>query len=563
MTTFRQVLERLGTGADKGRRGILFERLMQRYLRADGSYRKRFSNVWLWGDRGQPLQDEPNHAGHDYGVDLVAEERDGSGLCAIQCKFYGRDHKLDWKGLTKFLSETAYKGSPFTSTMLVYTGRELTEEQMKLVEKHHCTVVNYSELAKGHVDWGELEKGRAGRRKPHEEREHQRRAREDVVKGLCKADRGKLIMACGTGKTFVTLKVAEQMVGADGVALYLVPSISLMSQSMREWASHGSIEHRYIGVCSDTKTGRNDEDASLSELPIPVTTDPGKIGGELDKRAKDAMTVVFATYQSLAAVSEAQKIWKGVFDLVICDEAHKTTGAGVEDGQIGTGGKGGTGRSKAGPKSTVSYFHAVHDDRHIRTRKRLYVTATPKVYSRRTRTGVKEASDKYAKDFEVYSMDDEEKYGRDLHCLKFSDAISQSLLTDYKVVVLTVTEGEAASAIEEVRSRDPSMDSLNVNNTAKMIGCWKALRDPEAHSFVVGEGGGATNQKAASTPASAGDRVFSHHWRLATVQRRVPQNSRGGRRPLQGRRQLHGLARRRPAQRAGAQEPPRLARGEQ
>lgn len=283
----------------------------------------------------------------------------------------------------------------------------------------------------------------------------------------------------------------------------------------------GIFGHRYIGVCSDTKTGRDDEDASLSELPIPVTTDPDKIGGELDKRAEGAMTVVFATYQSLAAVSEAQKIWKGVFDLVICDEAHKTTGAGIEDGVIGAGGKGKAGRGESGPKSTVSYFHAVHDDRHIRTRKRLYTTATPKVYNRRSRAGVKEASDKFAKDFEVYSMDDEERYGRDLHCLKFSDAISQSLLTDYKVVVLTVTEGEAASAIEEVRSRDPSMSSLNVSNTAKMIGCWKALRDPEAHSFVVGEGGGATDQKAASTSASAGDRIFSHHWRLAAVQGRV------------------------------------------
>lgn len=487
LTTFRQVLENLGKGADSGRTGILFERLMQRYLQAEGIYRTEFSNVWLWGDRGQPLQDDPEHAGHDYGVDLVAEKRGGGGLCAIQCKFYGRNHRLDWKGLTKFLSETTYKGSPFTSLMLVYTGKQLTEKQMKLIEKHRCAFVSYSDLAKSHVNWGELEKGKSGQKDPHREREHQRLAREDVIEGLAVADRGKLIMACGTGKTFVTLKIAEQLVGTDGVVLYLVPSISLMSQSMREWASHRSLNHRYIGVCSDTKTGRNDEDASLSELPLPVTTDPDKISGQL-KLSTDAMTVVFSTYQSLASVSEAQKSWKGIFDLVICDEAHKTTGAGIDEGKIGSKGDR-TKTTKHGHKTTTSYFHAVHDDKYIRTRKRLYTTATPKVYNSHSKAAVEDASNKFNKDFIVYSMDDEKKYGKDLHTLKFSDAINQNLLTDYKVVVLTVTEAEAATAIEEVRSKSPNLSDLNVNNTAKMIGCWKALRDPEAHSFVVGEEG--------------------------------------------------------------------------
>ena len=519
--TFRQVLDKLGSGADKGRRGILFERIIQRYLQTDGTYSAQFSNVWLWSDRGQPLQDDPNHAGQDYGVDLVAEMHGGGGLCAIQCKFYGRDNKLDWKGLTKFLSAASYRGSPFTSLMLVYTGRELSENQMKQIEKHKCMFVGYSDLANSHVDWHRLEGGSNGRKDPHEERDHQKLARENVLKGLEVADRGKLIMACGTGKTFVTLRIAEQMVGKDGVVLYLVPSISLMSQSMREWASHRLLDHRYIGVCSDTRTGRDDEDASLSELPLPVTTDPHKISKQLDKREDDAMTVVFSTYQSLSAVSEAQKMWKGIFDLVICDEAHRTTGAGVENAHIGTAGKNEKRATIRTPKDTVSYFHAVHDDRHIHARKRLYTTATPKVYNRRSRKVVDEASKKFAKDFEVYSMDDEEKYGKDLHCLKFSDAINQNLLTDYKVVVLTVTEAEAAAAIEEVRSKSPIMVELNVSNTARMIGCWKALRDPEAHSFVVGEGGGATSQNAVPLSASESDRVFPHDQKFATIQRGV------------------------------------------
>ena len=488
MSTFRQVLERLGGGADRGRKGALFERLIQRYLRVEGVYAARFNNVWLWSDRSQPLQDNPDHTGQDYGVDLVAEEINGGGLCAIQCKFYGRDRKLDWKGLTKFLSAASYKKSPFTSLILVYTGGELTENQMKEIEKHECELVTYSDLAKSHVDWEKIEAGRESRKDPHKEMDHQRQARENVVRGLATSDRGKLIMACGTGKTFTTLRIAEEMVGKDGVVLYLVPSISLMSQAMREWASHRILDHRYIGVCSDTRTGRDDEDASLSELPLPVTTDPQKISKQLDKRTIDTMTVLFSTYQSLFAVSESQKEWKGVFDLVICDEAHRTTGASVEDGQFRSGRSNGK-KGERSPKDTVSYFHAIHDDKHIRARKRLYTTATPKVYNSRSKKAVKNASEKFAKDFEVYSMDDEEKYGKDLYCLKFSDAINQNLLTDYKVVVLTVTEAEAATAIEEARSSNPKMSELNVSNTARMIGCWKALRDPEAHSFVFNEGG--------------------------------------------------------------------------
>ena len=484
---FRQVLARLESSVERNRKGLLFERLMQRFFKTEDFYANRFTNVWLWNDRVQPLQDDPNHAGPDYGVDLVAQEKEGDGLCAIQCKFYGRNTSLGWGNLTKFLSVTNYDASPFVSTILVYTGKNLSEKQMDLVEKHNCHFIGYSTLAKSKVNWLQLERGKLSKKEKYSELGHQRQARRDVISGLACANRGKLVMACGTGKTFVTLKIAEQMLKKGGTVLYLVPSISLMSQSMREWASQRSISHRYIGVCSDTRTGSGDEDASLSELPMPVTTDPTKIKTKLTESEKEVMTVVFSTYQSLAAVSEAQKMWGGVFDLVICDEAHRTTGAGIEGSAMDS--KGGRGRrtlASAHPKDVTSYFHAIHDDNHIRAKKRLYTTATPKVYNHRVRAAVRSKSEKYTKDFEVYSMDDESKYGKNLHSLKFSDAITQGLLSDYKVVVLTVTEGEAAKAIERVHGEAPNLSELNINNTAKMIGCWRALRDPEAYSLIVG-----------------------------------------------------------------------------
>ena len=292
-------------------------------------------------------------------------------------------------------------------------------------------------------------------------------------------------MACGTGKTFVTLKIAEEMVGKGGTVLYLVPSISLLSQSMREWASQGLLDHRYVGVCSDVKAGRDSEDESFIQLPISVTTDPTKISNELVKNADDKMTVVFSTYQSLAAISASQKIWGREFDLVICDEAHRTTGAGVEEAsmKLDSGQK-----QKPGEiKETVSYFHAVHRNSHINAKKRLYTTATPKRYDLRVGSALKEATKKHDKEFTVYTMDDVNVYGEELHTLKFSDAINQELLTDYKVVVLTVHAGEAAYELERKHGKMPDVKDLNINSMAKLIGGWRALRDPEANSFIVGD----------------------------------------------------------------------------
>ena len=144
--------------------------------------------------------------------------------------------------------------------------------------------------------------------------------------------------------------------------LYLVPSISLFQQSMREWAEQRAVPHRYVGICSDTRAGRNDEDASLQELEIPVTTDPAAITEALRNAPPDAMTTVFCTYHSLGLVERAQDEGAPPFDLVLCDEAHRTTG--IER-----------------PGDKTSPFVLVHDAQRIRAAKRLYMTATPRLYT--------------------------------------------------------------------------------------------------------------------------------------------------------------------------------------
>ena len=189
-----------------------------------------------------------------------------------------------------------------------------------------------------------------------------------VCTGFETHDRGQLILPCGTGKTAVTLWIAERQVGLGGRVLYLVPSIALMAQTMREWSAQKRLTLRYMGICSDTRAGRTDEDASLLELDYPVTTDPDKIQRGLQVERPEALTAVFCTYQSLPLVAEAQAVGAPTFDLVICDEAHRTTG--VED----------TERNRKDNLQT-SPFRLVHDAARIRASKRLYTTATPRIYT--------------------------------------------------------------------------------------------------------------------------------------------------------------------------------------
>ena len=399
---FQQVLHHIrsiaGTEAEKGR---LFERLMKAYFEKDPLYRDRFSRVWLWTEWAATRHD---FDGADTGIDLVAEERDG-GNCAVQCKCYAPGTRISKADLDSFISASAR--DPFTARIVVDTGDEWGTNAVKTITglKPACSVLRFGDLLSRPFDWPDLVHGKpedlALRREPFRLRPHQKRALDDVLTGFSERDRGKLIMACGTGKTFTALRIAEEIAGNAGRVLYLVPSISLFQQSMREWAEQRELPHRYIGICSDTRAGRTDEDASILELEIPVTTDPGTIGKALRHAPSGAMTVVFSTYHSIGLVERAQAEGAPPFDLILCDEAHRTTG--VER-----------------PGDKTSPFVLVHDADRIRAGKRLYMTATPRLYTEGAKTRAATHS------VEVFSMDDPEAtYGPQFHRLPFSRAVEQ------------------------------------------------------------------------------------------------------------------------------------------
>ena len=456
MSHFQEALDRLRELAtdpfDQGRR---FERLIKTALQKHpGIYGDRFEEVWLWDEW-------PERDGPDRGIDLVARERDG-GHCAIQCKFFAPDRPVPKSAIDKFIA--ASDREVFTSRLIVNTGGVVRSNTLKTLEKLRtpCRVLELADLAAWPVDdWRDFieEPERLDfNRIRYSPYPYQREAVDAVAEGFRHHDRGQLILPCGTGKTAVTLWVAETLVGRGGRVLYLVPSISLMAQTMREWAWQKSVGHRYIGICSDTRAGRNDEDASLLELDLPVTTDPRHIAAGLQQTADEALTVVFCTYQSLELVAQAQENGAPDFDLVVADEAHRTTGADNP--------------ARPGKDAGTSPFQLVHNQKRVRADRRLYATATPRLY---TESAKKRAS---RQEMTIYSMDDEAVYGPEFHRMTFSDAVEGGWLTDYRVAILTLSATELEGPMTNLLAQE-RQSGLNLEDAALFLGCWDALADPE------------------------------------------------------------------------------------
>ena len=450
MASFGQVLEHLRSVArdDGTTKGKLFEKLIQSFLQTDELYRDRFRNVWLWNDypgrNGRP----------DFGIDIVAEEHGGS-LCAMQCKFYAKKTIVK-SDIDSFLE--AGSRSEFGSMMLFYTARGYGKNAEGALNGHDCKAFNFELLANSNVDWPDLAKGITDikPRPKYKLRSDQEKALSNVEAGFGKSDRGQMIMACGTGKTLISIKMAESMVGKGGLVLYAVPSISLMHQAIRHWSEQRGIPHGYIGVCSDPNVSYGERtDIPIAEMEIRVTTDPDRIAASL-KRDSEKMTVVFSTYQSMEKVAEAQKAVGEPFDLVLCDEAHRTTGVEHEDGN-------------------KSAFLAVHD---IDAKKQLYMTATSKIYPKSAKTRAERANAR------PYSMDDPATFGNEFYRLDFSDAIRKDLLSDYKVIVLGVDERYGGKALQELINTTSDAGDINLTDAARMLGLYRILGSPDVSNDV-------------------------------------------------------------------------------
>ncbi|GAA1936782.1 DEAD/DEAH box helicase [Brevibacterium antiquum] len=467
---FDEVFDRLYFSAtseyDKGSK---FEELLEAYLQTEPKYADQFSKVWRW-------QHWPGRAGRvDTGIDLVAEDRYTGELVAIQAKFYDPERKLQKGDIDSFFTELGKE--PFSRGMIVSStdgwsshAEAALADQTKEVQR-----IRLRDFAESTIDWSvfDLDRPHELSTKPGKQpRKYQREAIDAVIEGFSTHDRGKLIMACGTGKTFTALSLVEQYVPAGGSVLFLVPSIALLQQTLNEWTAQATTSLRPFAVCSDTSVGRRQtEDVSAHDLGFPATTDPSKLAARFNISTGDeSISVVFSTYQSIDVIHQAQQVGtqrgeaglpgmgafeKGLpeFDLIICDEAHRTTGISQ-------------------PGADDSAFVRVHNDEFIHAKKRLYMTATPRIYVEDSKT--KAAQDGVA----VYSMDDEDTYGPEFHHLGFGRAVELGHLSDYKVLILAVDEASVASSFQRLLSED---GDLNLDDVARIVGCWNGLSKRGVH----------------------------------------------------------------------------------
>jgi predicted helicase len=441
------------TARSEREKGNYFERLAVAFIKNDPGMAQEYEDAWLYSDWAK----QTGRDGRDTGIDVVAKLRGEDGCCAIQCKFYREGHRIQKADIDSFF--TASGKHPFTRRLIIDTtdapwsghaedaldGQQIETTRIGL-DRLELSPIDWAEfLLKDHLVVGEKKKPRP----------HQIEALEAVRDGFAAGDRGKLIMACGTGKTFTGLKIAESLVGAGKSVLFLVPSLSLMSQTIREWTIDSETPLRAFAVCSDVQVGKrrkNKDDMAeieVHDLDYPATTNAAKLAAKVAHAAPDRMTAVFATYQSIQVIAAAQA-HHGLaeFDLIICDEAHRTTGAKF-------------------PGEDESNFVRVHDQSYIKGAKRLYMTATPRVFGDGVKTKANEAS------VELCSMDDEALYGPNFFQRGFGWAVENGLLTDYKVIVLAVDEGMVSSSIQ---SRLASGDNeLKLDDATKIIGCYKAL----------------------------------------------------------------------------------------
>ncbi|MEH6796165.1 MAG: Helicase associated domain protein [Rhodococcus sp. (in: high G+C Gram-positive bacteria)] len=418
-------------------RGRQFERICKWYLENDAYYRQTVRNVWLW--------DHWEHRwGSDSGIDLVVEDNEGK-LWAVQAKAYASDRAVTKNDVDKFLSESSRKR--FHYRLLIATTDRIHHVARRTIDAQEKPVglIGLADLQTADIDWAESPDllHPIPPPQPALPRDHQTEAVDNVVDGFQNADRGQLVMACGTGKTLTSLFIKQELHAQR--ALVLLPSLSLLKQTMAVWRTNATEPFEALPVCSDETVTQDDAAlAYTSELCLPVQNDPAEIAEFLQRSGP---RVVFSTYQSSPQIAKAFALGQVPhFDLAIADESHRV----------------------AGDESTV--FATILDSNAIAARRRLFMTATPRYYTGRVLTAAR------GSEMEVASMDDATKFGEVFHRLSFGQAIRRGLLTDYKVAVVGVdnsTFREWATNGVLIRRQDQDTDARTL---ASQIGLAKAMR---------------------------------------------------------------------------------------
>lgn len=473
-------------------KGERFEMLMKRFLLSYPLYANELKEVWLWNE----FPYKKDFGGSDLGIDLVALTINDE-YWSIQCKFYDEKTTINLDDISHFIANSNRRflddkgqSQEFSLCLWIDTKKSFGKNAEQLIQKQHIEFkrLGFYELDNASVDWQALangETGKAAQLKKKTPREHQREAIAKAHEYFKTKERGKLIMACGTGKTYTALNIVEQETNKNGFILFLVPSIALLSQTLKSWLNDTTGIIYPVCICSDTSSSnvknKNSDDTSTIDLPFPATTDVKTAIYQIKQRfiqqnKTGGMVIIFSTYQSIDVVNKIQQHLlsnaneindnnvfqsanntpfvkiedksKYIFDMIVCDEAHRTTGIKIKG-------------------TDDSAFIKVHDNKFLQAKHRLYMTATPRIY---TEDAKKKARQGYA---ELCSMDDIDKYGEEIYRIGFSEAVEKGLLSDYKVVVLTIGEDQIPASIQNAIADKGT--EISTDSASKLIGCINAL----------------------------------------------------------------------------------------
>ncbi|MDR1035542.1 MAG: DEAD/DEAH box helicase family protein [Deltaproteobacteria bacterium] len=485
---FDEVLEKYRAETQcKTEKGDWFERLMVDFLKTTPVYDDRFTDVWQWRD----FAARGGIGENDAGIDIVAVTAD-SEFWAVQAKFFQDGSHISKSDLDGFLATSGRsfnfcgKSINFSRRLLMSTTNAWSANAENAIRNQTVPVSSFclADLRNADVDWRLLEQGLFGAdaRPPRKEiRDYQQECVDNARIIYKTNNRGKICLACGTVKTFLSLKIAESETGGKGLVLFLAPSIALVGQTLLEWSSDAARPFFGFCVCSDQNVSRgssrlsdgDDMDSySTVDLPLPVTTSPEQIANYLKrarKRHVNRLSVIFSTYQSAGARIAGSK-----FDLMICDEARRTTGLeGIEGGS-----------------ETSSFFTKIHDDSFLPASKRLYMTATPRLYVGNAMAQAKERG------LRLYSMDNEEVYGPQIHRMTFSEAVERGYLSDYKVIVLTLGKEDGSpeldAALQSVIAGEKAKgrNEIDADDVTRFLGCLYAFSkrmDTESESLKIND----------------------------------------------------------------------------
>ncbi len=470
ISTYKLIKEKL-QAIPPNQKGSLFEKISKHFLKEHDSANE-YESIDLWNDwelRGKE---------GDRGIDMVVTTTSKEYI-AVQCKYHQNNISLN--DIATFLTQLqSGVGEVRFKKGIIISTSNLSSNALKAIEqiRSNGMGIDIDEITEedfiySQIDWEKLDTTQSelplcDKKKP---RPHQTEAIEETKKYFSdpKNTRGKLIMACGTGKTYTSLKIMEAL--DPKITLFLAPSIALLSQTFREYAQEKSEPFYASIVCSDDKVGKGKksksddgiDDINFSELPLKPSTRLEDILSVHEKAQKENKRfIIFSTYQSALRIKEAQEMGLGGIDLIICDEAHRTVGAMYSSNE----------------RDDKNAFTLCHSDEHIKAKKRLYMTATPKVYSESSKAKAKES------DNVIYSMDDEEIFGGEIYTLNFSKAITLDLLTDYKVIILAVRKENLSGVtnsvnkkISQLEAKGTKLDKKLINNefVCKIIGTHKGL----------------------------------------------------------------------------------------